>query len=168
VALEPRFKVVEKKERGETFKSVQAFRDKNQQLFDGYFVFTEKRAENNFLFFNYRDFAWASTWFWKKFIGDRPTMDEYLLHVLVLLTLYYYDALFNYNKQTKKATLEYHDPDVGCLFDFTEKLMNRVAIIDYPTICSMHLAKLEEAFKGEEKPALGLDWIRRIIPLAEF
>ncbi|WP_449244388.1 SIR2 family NAD-dependent protein deacylase [Desulfobacca acetoxidans] len=155
------------------FKPVDRYSQDHPDLFDGYFIFTDKNESKNYFFYNRQYLGWASTWFWKKFVGSRPTMDEFLLHVLVLLTLYFFDAKLNKYKKTgiERAFLKPHPTDVGCLFDFTEKLRNRLAIINYPRICEEHQAKLVEAFRGKKlrnkELSLGVDWIRRVIPLAE-
>jgi hypothetical protein len=174
VDLKGKFIGVDENTKEPAFTPVIEYSKAHEGKYDGFFVFTEEQEDRNYYFFNRKRFGWASAWFWKNFIAHRPTIDEYLRHVLVLLTLYFYDAKVNKYSDDGigKSFLEPHwQGDIGCLFDGTAKLQNRVAIVDYPKICPEHQTRLREAFQGKkingQEINLGPDWVRRVMPLAK-
>jgi hypothetical protein len=146
----------------ESFDSVNEFSRIHKNKYEGTFVFTNKEENNNYLFYDRTYIGFISTSFWSNYVGKRPSIDEFLLHTLVLLTLHFYDQ--KHNKPGK--VLQPHNPDVGCIFDMTVSLENRIAIIDYPKICEKCHEGLRTAFQGSEI-ALDLDWLRKVMAIVE-
>jgi hypothetical protein len=158
------------------FRKVITFREANREKYDGILIFTAKRDSKNYFFFGRKWGGFVSTCYWDRYVlgseeGEpknkairyvkRPSIDEYLWHTTVILTVHFYDTKFH-----KVKLLVPHHPDIGCIFDFTEKLRNRLAIIEYPVLCTGCKERLEEVF-AEQKLKLSADWLRRVIPLAE-
>ena len=145
----------------ESFETVKVFGRNNKEKYEGTFVITNKRERSNYFFFDRKYIGYISTWFWSFYVEKRPSVDELLLHCLVMLTLNFYDQKFN-----KPKIIQQHNPDIGCLFDMTVELRMRIAVIDYPYICKECKDRIEKAFEGREIN-LNIEWLRRTIPLIE-
>jgi hypothetical protein len=148
------------------FDSVKEFGKRHKDMYDGTFLFTNKQEIKNYLFYDRRHIGFISTSFWSKYVGNRPSIDEFLLHTLVLLTLNFYDQKYNKIMNNRNKVFQNHIPDIGCIFDMTVELENRIAIIDYPKICGNCQERLGIAFQGSEI-ALDLDWLRKVMFLVE-
>jgi NAD-dependent SIR2 family protein deacetylase len=164
----------------------------NQDKFDGVLVFTAKHESNNYFFCDRRWGGFVSTWYWDNYILEnlepekeqaqrktiryfkrprRPSIDEYLWHTTVIMTVHFFDQKFQRARKLKKddpnKLLEPHKPDIGCIFDRTISLRNRLAIIEYPRLCPKCAEILDEIFVDEKDIKLNTAWLRRVMPFAD-
>jgi hypothetical protein len=130
------------------------------------FVLTNRRDVRRYQFFDRRRFSWASTAFWKTAV-ERPSLGEYLKHVVVLLTLHYFARFEKDSGVERGDPLSSHEPDRGCLFDFTRKLPHRIAIVDCPWICDECRAALERVYPASQE-FLGMSWLNRVLRLSSW
>jgi len=165
VCLNKKFVAV-KGDMDKSFETAKVFGKKNKEKYEGTFIITNKQEDSSYFFYDRKYIGYISTWFWSFYVGKRPSIDEFLLHCLVILTLNFYDQKFNKTMANGEKVIQQHMPDVGCLFDMTVELRKRIAVIDYPYICEGCKDRLEIAFEGKEIN-LNIDWLRKVMPLIE-
>jgi hypothetical protein len=162
------------------FRGAIDFLDNNKN-FDGILVFTAKRESSQFFFCDRGWGGFVSTWFWDDYVlkskkketqskamlyFQRPSIDDYLWHTTVILTVHFYDQNIHGKGNKMLITHKPPKPDAGCIFDFTKDLEDRLKTMEYPRLCRGCADILEEIFATQDIK-LNAAWLRRVIPLAE-
>lgn len=149
--------------RERTLRPAKEHLDAHDGEVDGVFVITDQEEARNYLFAEKGFGGFITTGYWST-LGVRPSVDEYLQHTLVLLTLHYWDHTANRRYGDGRRRVAHHEEDRGCIFDHTVVLRHRIAVVDYPRLCDGCVAALDGAFAGMPVD-LDVEWVRRVLPI---